>query len=82
LDKRADRALALQLVAEIEPLIKHNKFNAINHFSLLQELMDGTLVAGELGQIGRLLEEFRFRQALTRLHRTVASQRWQEATHG
>jgi hypothetical protein len=49
---------------------------------LLQEFMDGTLVAAELGQIGRLLEEFRFRQALTRLHRTVASQRWQEATHG
>jgi hypothetical protein len=82
LDKRADRAQALQLVAEIEPLIKHNKFNAISHFNLLQELMDGTLVAAELGQIGRLLEEFRFRQALTRLHRTVASQRWQEATHG
>jgi PAS domain S-box-containing protein len=81
LDKRADRARALQLVAEIEPLIKHNKFNAISHFSLLQELMAGTLVAAELVQIGRLLEEFRFRQALVRLHRMVASQRWQEATH-
>jgi K+-sensing histidine kinase KdpD len=81
LNKRVDRAWALQLVAEIEPLIKHNKFNAISHFSLLHELMVDTLVAEELVQIGHLLEEFRFRQALVHLHRTVASQRWQEATH-
>jgi PAS domain S-box-containing protein len=81
LNQRVGRALAQQLVAEIEPLIQHNRFNAISQFGLLQRLMVGTLVADELVQIGHLLEAFRFTQALTKLRQTVSSQRWQEATH-
>jgi PAS domain S-box-containing protein len=80
-DKRVDRAQAQTLVADVEPLIAHNKFAAIGRFSLLQELMAGTAVAAELSQARRLLEEFRFDLAGDRLRQIVADPRWQEATH-
>jgi hypothetical protein len=81
LDKRVDRAQAQILVADIEPLIAHNKFAAIGRFRLLQERMAGTAVSAELAQVRRLLEEFRFDLAGDRLRQIVAGPRWQEATH-
>jgi hypothetical protein len=80
-DKRVDRAQAQTMVAEIEPLIAHNKFASIGRFRLLQEFMAGTVVAAELAQTERLLGEFRFDLALDRLGKVVASPLWQEATH-
>jgi len=72
----ADIPRIVALVAEIEPLLAQNKFNALERFKVLQELLAGTAVAEELAETGRLLAEFRFDLAHERLRRLAAEQGW------
>jgi len=72
----ADMSRIVALVAEIEPLLAQNKFNALERFKVLQELLAGTAVAEEIAETGRLLAEFRFDLAHERLRRLAAEQGW------
>jgi len=72
----ADIPHIVALIAEIEPLLAQNKFNALERFKVLQELLAGTAVAEELAETGRLLAEFRFDLAHEHLRRLAAEQGW------
>ena len=69
-----DKPRFLDLVAEIEPLLAQNKFDAIGRFKDLQDLAADTFLATEIDEIAAMLGQFRFDAALERLHRVAATQ--------
>ncbi len=68
-------------MAEMEPLLAHNKFDAINHFRQLQDDLAGTDLAAEMTETARLLREFRFDLVQQRVSRMVAGQQWKAVIH-
>ncbi len=79
--KLVDRDRVVALVAELEPLLMQHKFDAISRLRELQELVAGTVLAPEIAESGRLLEEFRFDQVRTRLRAMVLANQWDGATN-
>ncbi|MBI4743001.1 MAG: DUF3365 domain-containing protein [Betaproteobacteria bacterium] len=65
------------LANEIAPLLAHNKFDAIGRFQELEAAVAGTELAGEIAEIGGLLEKFNFDLALDRLRRIAAAHAWE-----
>lgn len=55
------------LVSELTPLLQDNNFAAIARFRALQDLVNGTRLADEVGNLAPILQEMRFDQALTQL---------------
>jgi signal transduction histidine kinase len=78
--KLVDRDRVLALVAEMEPLLTQHKFDAISRLRELQEVVAGTVLAAEIAESARLLEEFRFDLVLTRLRAMVLANQWDGAT--
>jgi CheY-like chemotaxis protein len=73
-----DIARIVALVAEIVPLLEQNKFDAVARFQELEAAVAGSGVAAEVAEAGRLLQEFRFDQALERLHQIAQAQAWED----
>ncbi len=69
------------LLAELTPLLAQNKFDAITRFRDLEDAVAGNAVlAQEMAETRRLLEEFRFDLALERLNRIKEAQGWEDAS--
>ncbi len=62
----------LQLVSEITPLLRHNKFSALSKLKELQKIVVGTHIEADVAQANELLESFRFDLTLERLQRVTA----------
>ena len=56
-------------------MLADNRFDALARFKELQELVQGTALAAELGAIDELLRQFQFGAALERLERLAQSVR-------
>ena len=76
-----DEARIMALVAEIMPMLAQNQFAALARIKALQDLLAGTVMAPEVDDIGRVLQEFRFDLALDRLRRMAATYHWEEPVH-
>jgi signal transduction histidine kinase len=73
----------LQIVAmmrELEPLLAQNKFDAIGRVKALEDALAETELAAEVAEMGCLIGEFRFAQALDLLRRIAASQYLKDVT--
>ena len=70
--KPVDVAALAALVAEITPLLEHNKFNAIRCFRKLQDLVADTSLADEIGALNAPMQNLSFDLVLTQLHSLVA----------
>ncbi|WP_079436711.1 PAS domain S-box protein [Zoogloea sp. LCSB751] len=68
-----DNARLLALIAELEPLLAGQKFDALIRFKELQALAAGTDLAAEIGEIGNMLASFRFGPTLERLRALAAT---------
>jgi CheY-like chemotaxis protein len=68
------------MVAELEPLLAEQKFDAIRRFRVLQDALAGTEVEGDMAEIGRLVTDVRFDVALEQLRRLAVTQGWRETT--
>ena len=68
------------LIDEITPLLVQNKFDAIARFKDLQAVAADTALADEVNEIGSLLMEFRFDQALAQLRQIAANHKKKEET--
>ena len=77
-EKPVDVARVAALVAEILPLLARNEFDAVARFRALRETLAGTHAAAEINETGRLIEAFRFDQALERLRLMAAANAWEE----
>lgn len=66
--KPLDRAQFFKLASELEPLLVHNKFNALSKLQELNHLTQGTPLEADVHEVNALLQEFRFDLALSRLH--------------
>jgi signal transduction histidine kinase/CheY-like chemotaxis protein len=75
-----DVARFVALVAELEPLLAQNKFDAFSRFRVLQEVVAGTGMAEEITETGRLLDQFHFDLVQDRLQAIVTANNWDEAT--
>lgn len=75
-NQTGDVAAIAVLAGEVMSLLAHNKFDALSRFAELRAAVAGTGVAAELAEIGRLVEEFRFDEALGRLRTIAAVQKW------
>jgi PAS domain S-box-containing protein len=60
------------------PLLAQGKFDALDRFAALEALAAGTPLAGELAEIGRQLQAFRFAEAHQNLTRMIATCQHQE----
>ncbi|MCF8157531.1 MAG: response regulator [Rhodoferax sp.] len=69
-----------ELMAEITPQLAHNKFASIACFRQMQEALAGTVLADDMAQTGRLLQEFRFDLVQQRLRQMAAQQGWEITT--
>jgi hypothetical protein len=65
------------LLATLWPLLAHSKFASIACFRQLQEALAGTAMAGDMEEIARLLQEFRFDQVQQRLRQMADEQGWE-----
>ncbi len=72
--KPLDRRQFAALLAEMEPLLEKNKFDAIHSFRKLQALAEGTPIAARIKEMDSLLRLLRFDQALERLRAIAAEQ--------
>ncbi|CAK0760660.1 two-component system, sensor histidine kinase [Gammaproteobacteria bacterium] len=75
--KSVDVPRVISIISELIPLLVKNKFDAIRHFNVLQEALEGTTVAVEITEVGRLVKEFKFSRALERLHQIITAQGWE-----
>ena len=66
------------MVAELEPLLAEQRFDAIRRFRILQDALAGTEVEEAMADIGRLVAEFRFELAREQLCRLAVTQGWRE----
>jgi PAS domain S-box-containing protein len=71
-----DASRLAAMVAELEPLLANQKFDAIGRFRALQTALTGTPLEDELADIGRRLAEVRFDLALEQLRRLAIAQGW------
>ena len=71
-----DRARVVALLAELAPLLKVQKFDAIERFKALQDAVAGTDLAAEMTDIGHLLADFNFDLVQERLHRVTTDREW------
>ncbi|CAK0779426.1 two-component system, sensor histidine kinase [Gammaproteobacteria bacterium] len=78
--KPVDVPRTMAIVRELIPLLAESSFDAIDCCNTLQESLAGTDAAGEVAEVGRLLEEFRFSLALTRLRQIQAARGWEDTT--
>jgi hypothetical protein len=67
------------LIAELEPLLKGHRFDAIVRFKELQTLCNGTDIAIEIEPIDEALKMFKFDLALKHLRQLSITHSWQEA---
>jgi PAS domain S-box-containing protein len=68
---QVDMPQFLALAEEIEGLLKGHKFDALNRFKDLEHLVQGSAMAAPIAEIGLLVREFKFEQALARLRGTL-----------
>jgi len=78
--KLVDRDRVMALVAQLEPLLRQHKFDAISRLRELQEVVAATALAPEIAESARLLEDFQFDLVLTRLRTMVLANQWDEVT--
>ena len=64
---------------ELEPLLVNHKFAAVSRFRILQEVVDGTPMAAQIGELAPALFEFRFDEVREALRRMAESAAWPEA---
>ncbi|CAK0760688.1 two-component system, sensor histidine kinase [Gammaproteobacteria bacterium] len=76
--KPVDVPRVISIIRELTPLLVKNKFDAIRHFNILQEALEGTDVAGEIAEIGQLVKEFNFSRTLEHLRRIIITRGWEE----
>ena len=72
-----DRVRVMALLAELAPLLKVQKFDAIERFKALQVAVAGTDLAAEMTDIGHLLADFNFDLVQERLHRVITDREWE-----
>ena len=66
------------MVAELEPLLAAQKFDAVDRFRALQGALAGTDAADEIAEVGRLVSELRLASALEHLQRIAVANGWRE----
>ncbi|CAK0779570.1 two-component system, NarL family, sensor histidine kinase EvgS [Gammaproteobacteria bacterium] len=71
---------AMAFVRKLIPLLAENSFDAFDCFNDLRETLAETDAAGEVAEMGRLLEEFRFSLALERLRQILTARGWEDKT--
>lgn len=74
--KTLDRRRFAALLDEITPLLEQSMFSAIVRFKELRSLAAGTALAGEIGDISKLLEAVRFDLALERVRALQMCSDW------
>ncbi|CAK0779433.1 two-component system, sensor histidine kinase [Gammaproteobacteria bacterium] len=70
----------LAIVRELIPLLAESSFDAFDCFNRLKDSLAGTEATGEVTEVGRFLDEFRFSLALTRLRQFLTARGWEETT--
>jgi len=71
-----DAARVAALVAELLPLLAHNKFDALGRFQDLQDAVAGSALAAEIEETARLLQGLDFAATLQRLRRLATTHGW------
>jgi len=79
-DHLIDVPRVISIIRELTPLLAQKKFDAINRFRELKEVLTGTDAAIEIDEVERLLAQCRFDLALKHLRKTMAIRGWEDKT--